>query len=108
MAARYSDTLREIKCVQDCIDRGLLAAIEGAQPSGIGKKLTQKGFEMIQSLEDETLSKYDLAMMIVNSVLKHIKKCPVDITVFKNVLLKSGYSRCEKFAAEISEYSKIS
>ena len=61
MAARdrYSDTLREIKCVQDCIDRGLLAAIEGAQPSGIGKKLTQKGFEMIQSLEDETLSKYE-------------------------------------------------
>ena len=58
MAARdrYSDTLREIKCVQDCIDRGLLAAIEGAQPSGIGKKLTQKGFEMIQSLEDEKLS----------------------------------------------------
>ena len=78
MAARdrYSDTLREIKCVQDCIDRGLLAAIEGAQPSGIGKKLTQNGFEIIQSLEDEKLSNDELAMIIVNSVLRQIEKRP--------------------------------
>ena len=110
MAARdrYSDTLREIKCVQDCIDRGLLAAIEGAQPSGIGKKLTQNGFEIIQSLEDEKLSNDELAMIIVNSVLRQIEKRPEDINIFLSVLLNSGYSRCKTAATQMSEYSKIS
>ena len=103
MAACHSDTSSEIKCVQYCVDNGLLYGIAIAQPSGIGKKLTQKGFKMIQSLENKNLKQtnYQLAEIIVDSVLKHIKKCPVDITVFKDVLRES---RCEKFAAKISKY----
>ena len=107
MAACHSDISREIKCVQDCTDRGLVDDIAGAQPSGIGKKLAQKGFEIIQSLE-ETLSNYDLAMIIVNSVLRQIEKRPEDINIFLSVLLNSGYSRCKKAATQMSEYSKIS
>ena len=104
MEAYYS---KEINCLQDCVDNGLLAAIAGALPSGIGKKLTQSGFEMTRSLEDETLDSNDLAKIIVDSVLMHIKRSPTDIKKFINILNTSGYSRCVKFAAQMSDSSKI-
>ena len=104
MEAYYS---KEIDCLQHCVDDGLLTAIAGAQPSGIGKKLTQNGFKMTRSLEDEKLDNNDLAKIIVDSVLMHIKTSPMDIKKFINILKTSGYSRCEKFAAQMSNSSKI-
>ena len=104
MAASYSTTPKEFDCVDNFRGR-LLSAIAGAKPSGLGTKLTRQGFKLPPSLKGGN-SNYELAGIILDSVSSHIRQSPADFNTFKNILLKSGYSGCEKLAIEMSNYSK--